>query len=68
MKVYVFKENNKINIHFKNFPGKTYHYLRLRGEKIKDVVGGKEQLITYDGDTILYLLEANKNKILIILE
>jgi len=63
LKVHIFKEGEDIDIYFENFPGKTYHYFRLRGKKIEKVVGGKAQLITFDEETTLYLLEANKNKI-----
>jgi len=63
LKVHIFKEGEDIDVYFENFPGKTYHYFRLRGKKIEKIVGGKVQLITFDEKTTLYLLEADKNKI-----
>lgn len=68
LKVHVFKKEKSIDVYFEKFPGTTYHYLRLRDKKVKEVIGGKVQLISYDEDTTLYLLEANKNKISIILK
>ena len=68
LKVHVFKKEGSIDVYFENFPGKTYNYLRLRNNKVKEVRGGKVQLISYDENSTLYLLEANKNKISIILK
>ncbi len=68
LKVHVFKREGSIDVHFEKFPGKTYHYLRLRDKKVKDVIGGVVQLISYDENSTLYLLEADKNKISIILK
>lgn len=68
LKIHTFKGEKSIDIYFENFPGKTYHYFRLRGEKVKEVKGGKVQLISYDESSTLYLLEADKNKISIILK
>jgi len=68
LKVHVFKNKKSIDVYFENFPGKTYHYLRLRNNQVKEVKGGKAQLISYDENSILYLLEADENKISIILK
>ncbi|MGB6129171.1 MAG: DUF2194 domain-containing protein [Psychrilyobacter sp.] len=68
LKVHVFKNKENIDVYFENFPGKTYHYLRLRGKKIKKVIGGEIQIISDDKNSTLYLLEANKNKISITLK
>jgi hypothetical protein len=68
LKVHVFKKEGSIDVYFENFPGKTYHYLRLRNNEVKEVTGGKTQMISHDENSILYLLEANKNKISIILK
>ena len=68
LKVHVFSNKENIDVYFENFPEKTYHYFRLRGKKIKEVIGGKVQLISYDENSTLYLLEADKNKISIILK
>jgi hypothetical protein len=63
LKVYTFKNDDKIDIYFENFPGKTYHYFRVRGKKVDGIEGGKIDFISFDGETTLYLLEANKNKV-----
>ncbi|MEI6857673.1 DUF2194 domain-containing protein [Psychrilyobacter sp.] len=68
LKVHVFKKEKRIDVYFENFPGTTYHYLRLRDKKVKEVIGGKIQWISYDENSTLYLLEANENKISIILK
>jgi hypothetical protein len=65
LKVYTFKNGNKIDIYFENFPGKTYHYLRVRGKKVEGIEGGKIDLLSFDGETTLYLLEANETKVTI---
>jgi len=68
LKVHTFKKEKAIDIYFEEFPGITYHYFRLKDKKVKEVIGGSVQLISFDEDSTLYLLEANKNKISIILK
>jgi len=68
LKVHVFKKEKSIDVYFENFPGKTYYYLRLRNNEVKEVIGGEIQIISYDENSVLYLLEANQNKISIILK
>jgi len=63
LKVHTFFKKNTIDIYFENFPGKTYHYFRVRGKKIDKVIGGKADMISSSDGTILYLIEANENKI-----
>lgn len=63
LKVHFFSKRNKIDVYFENFPGKTYHYLRVRGKKIEKIIGGKADIITYNNENTLYLIEANKNRI-----
>lgn len=68
LKVHIFKKEGSIDIYFEKFPGKTYHYFRLRDNEVKEVLGGAVHLISYDEHSTLYLLEANENKISIILK
>lgn len=68
LKVHVFKKEKNIDVYFENFPGKTYYYFRLRNNEVKEVIGGVINIISYDENNILYLLEADKNKISIILK
>ncbi|WP_028855515.1 DUF2194 domain-containing protein [Psychrilyobacter atlanticus] len=68
LKVHIFKKKGSIDVYFEKFPGKTYHYFRLRDNEVKEVLGGAVHLISYDEHSTLYLLEADKNKISIILK
>ena len=63
LKVHIFSKDNTVNIYFENFPGKTYHYFRVRDKKIEEVIGGKADMISYSDGNTLYLIEANENKI-----
>lgn len=63
LKVHIFSKDDKIDIYFENFPGKTYHYLRIRDKKVEKVIGGKADMISYSDGNTLYLIEANENKI-----
>jgi hypothetical protein len=63
LKVHVFSKDDTVDVYFENFPGKTYHYFRVRDKKIEKVTGGKADIISYGDRNTLYLIEANKNKI-----
>jgi len=63
LKVHIFSKDNTVSVYFENFPGKTYHYFRIRDKKIEEVIGGKADMISSSNGNTLYLLEVNENKI-----
>lgn len=66
LKVYTKRENKVINIYYKDLIPPTYHFLRLKDDKIVEVRGGEFSVL--DKDTGLYLITGKKEKVEILLK
>lgn len=66
LKVYTKRENKVINIYYKDLIPPTYHFFRLKDDKIVEVRGGEFSVL--DKDTGLYLITGKKEKVEILLK
>lgn len=68
LKVYSKKEDRKIRIQYEKVSPPVYHYLRLKTDKVSQVVNGSFERIESNRDYNLYLIRGDKENIEILLK